>query len=213
MKIAFLAYPDMEELDFVGPWEVFSAASKLTEAVEACFVVSATKGNIRCAKGLTIVSETAYADCPDFDAILIPGGFGSRAQRKDAVLRSFLKERLDGTVDVLSVCTGSLILAEFGYLDGKSATTHWSALEQLRAYPKVTVKEERTVHDGRFWSSAGVSAGIDLALEYIASRLGEAVAESSQFYTEYYPVGTIYGNPQLQEGAPRYLKARLPQAL
>lgn len=210
MNIAFLAYPDMEELDFVGPWELLSSASKLTDSVDGCFVVSATKGNVRCAKGLTIVSEYGYADCPAFDAILIPGGFGSRAQRKDAALKAFLKERLVDSVDVLSVCTGSLILAEFGYLNGKSATTHWSALDRLRAYSEVTVKEERTVKDGRFWSSAGVSAGIDLALEYIADRLGEAVAESVQFYTEYYPNGTIYGNPKEREGAPGYLKRTGP---
>lgn len=208
MNIAFLAYPDMEELDFVGPWELVSTASKQTGALEGCFVVSATKGNVRCAKGLTLVSEFGYADCPAFDAILIPGGFGSRAQQKDPALRGFLAERINESVDILSVCTGSLILAEFGYLKGKSATTHWSALDQLRTYPEVTVEEKRTVHDGRFWSSAGVSAGIDLALEYIAVRFGEAVAESAQYYTEYYPDGRMYGNPREQEGAPGYLKHR-----
>jgi transcriptional regulator GlxA family with amidase domain len=108
---------------------------------------------------------------------------------------------------VLSVCTGSFVLHAAGLLEGKRATTHWASLARLRALGNVTVVEERYVHDGNVWSAAGVSAGIDLMLAFIASVAGVESAGKVQFAAEYYPSGIRYGGFEAHAQAPSYLRA------
>ncbi len=112
-----------------------------------------------------------------------------------------------GCQQVLSVCTGAFILQAAGLLQDKQATTHWNSLERLRAFPEVRVIEQRFVRDGNIWTSAGVSAGIDLALALVAELAGAEIAGKVQLAMEYYPSGVKYGNAHLGPEAPGYLKA------
>lgn len=205
MRFAFLAYNDMEELDLLGPWE-FIAYLKSLGHIEDCFIVAEHPGAIKCAKGLHIQPHYSFADCPEMDCLLVPGGKGSRTELRNPAFLQFLKRRGTSCDHVLSVCTGAFLLAAAGFLEGKSATTYWSQLGLLRKFGNINVVEERYVRDGNIWTSAGVSAGMDLVLAFISEVLGEAVAEEVQFGTEFYPSRTIYGKPEQRRGAPGYLK-------
>jgi transcriptional regulator GlxA family with amidase domain len=122
------------------------------------------------------------------------------------VLVHFVAAQARSCSAVLSVCTGSFVLHAAGLLTGKRATTHWSALGRLRDLGDVTVVEERFVQDGKVWSSAGVSAGIDLTLAFIAHAAGEQAAGKVQFECEYYPSGVRYGKYESHTQAPRYVR-------
>ena len=204
MRFAFLAYNNMEELDLMGPWE-FIAYLKSVGLVEDCYIVAETLEDLHCAKGLVIRPHYSFSNCPDMDCLLVPGGKGSRTELKNPVFLDFLKTRGQACDHVLSVCTGAFLLAAAGFLEGKAATTYWSMLGALRKFGKIDVREERYVRDGNIWTSAGVSAGMDLTLAFIAEVLGEAAAEEVQFGTEYYPAGNRYGSPHQRESAPGYL--------
>jgi transcriptional regulator GlxA family with amidase domain len=122
------------------------------------------------------------------------------------VLVDFVASQSRNCKAVLSVCTGALILHAAGLLSGKKATTHWNSLERLRALGDVQVVEQRFVHDGNVWTSAGISAGMDLMLAFIADVAGEEAAGQVQFHAEYYPAETRYGGFENREEAPAYLK-------
>jgi transcriptional regulator GlxA family with amidase domain len=107
---------------------------------------------------------------------------------------------------VLSVCTGAFILQAAGLLKGKKATTHWRSLDRLREFQEVSVIEERFVRDGNIWTAAGISAGIDLALAFVADQAGKEVAGKVQLHAEYYPDNTKYGSAHLAPEAPDYIK-------
>jgi len=107
---------------------------------------------------------------------------------------------------MLSVCTGAFLLHRAGLLSGKRATTHWGSLDRLRTLGDVTVVEERWVRDGNVWTSAGVSAGIDMTLAFIAHVAGKEIAGKVQFGAEYYPSGVEYGNMRTHAKAPAYIR-------
>ena len=207
MKFAFLAFNDLEELDLMGPWELLGGGLKNEGIIDEAFIVAESDAVITCAKGLQILPHYSFETCPEFEYILIPGGWGTRAEAKNSVLLDFLKTRSANCKAVLSVCTGSFILAEIGLLKGKQATTHWGSLDRLREFGGIEVIEERYTNDGEVWCSAGISAGMDMALAFINDTFGEDIAEKTQFYTEYYPQGTVYGKPEENDQAPGYLKA------
>ncbi len=207
MNFAFLAFNELEELDLIGPWEFISSAYQMKELNGEAFLVAETAETISCAKGLKVEPHYTFDTCPDFEYILIPGGWGTRAEAKNPVLLDFLKSRSINCKAVLSVCTGAFLLAEIGLLEGKRATTHWGSLNRLRDFGGIEVVEERYTRDGDVWCSAGVSAGMDMALAFINDTFGEKVASKIQFYAEYYPKGNIYGNPQKNDQAPGYLKS------
>ena len=167
MNIAFLAFNDLEELDLIGPWEMLAGGLKTQSIIKEAFIVGETDEKIVCAKGLELVPHYNFKNCPAFDYILVPGGWGTRKEANNPKLLSFLSERTGSCKAVLSVCTGAFLLAEIGLLYGKRATTHWGSLDRLRAIECIEVVEERYVHDDKVWCSAGVSAGIDLSLAFI----------------------------------------------
>ncbi|MEX0330813.1 MAG: DJ-1/PfpI family protein [Puniceicoccaceae bacterium] len=208
MRFAFLAYNNMEELDLMGPWE-FIAYLKSIGRMDDCFIVAEQPGDLQCAKGLVVRPHYTFENCPEMNCLLVPGGKGSRTELKNPVFLEFLKEKGNACDHVLSVCTGAFLLAAAGFLEGKSATTYWSMLGRLGKFGNIKVLEERFVRDGNIWTSAGVSAGMDLVLAFIKEVLGEEAAEEVQFGTEFYPERTIYGRPEMRKGAPAYLKREI----
>ena len=172
-RIGILLFPDVEELDAVGPWEVLSYWTRNhPEDGWRVLCFSADGGPVTCAKGLTVQAHHSSADLPALDVLLHPGGRGTRPQLKDAAHLRWLREQR-GTVPLMtSVCTGSLVLAAAGLLSGRPATTHWASLAHLAELdPTIDVRaDERFVDDGDVITSAGVSAGIDMAL-HLVSRL------------------------------------------
>jgi transcriptional regulator GlxA family with amidase domain len=206
MKFGFLLFPELEELDFVGPWEIIGMWGKKLQDPEECLTVSQTGSVIPCAKGLKVITDYSFEKCPPLDYLLIPGGEGTRKEVDNKVLISFVQKQSITCQQILSVCTGAFILQAAGLLKGKKATTHWASLAKLKQYPDVTAVEERIVHDGNIWTAAGVSAGIDLALAFIADQAGEETAGKVQLATEYYPSSVKYGHAYLMQGSPGYLK-------
>jgi len=208
MNFGFLLFPDLEELDLVGPWEIIGVWSKYAGGPEHRLTVSQHGGNVVCAKGMKMIADHSFEDCPPLDYLLIPGGQGTRAEVNNPELLAFVRREATRCREVLSVCTGSFILQAAGLLSGKRATTHWASLDRLRAFADVSVDEKRFVRDGHIWTAAGVSAGIDLALALVADQAGEEVAGKVQLYAEYYPNYVRYGMAvETEAKAPAYLKA------
>jgi len=206
MKFGFLLFPDLEELDFVGPWEIIGVWGELFEGPEQRLTVSQTGAEIQCAKGLRIVPDHSFDTCPPLDYLLIPGGWGTRKEVANKELIKFVKKQADSCKQLLSVCTGAFILQAAGLLKGKRATTHWRSLDRLRKFQDVTVTEQRFVRDGNIWTASGISAGIDLALAFVADQGGEEVAGRVQLHAEYYPDNAKYGSAHHTDEAPDYIK-------
>jgi transcriptional regulator GlxA family with amidase domain len=206
-SFGILIFPDAEELDFVGPWEMLTMWSKHADGPANCLLVAESMAPVRCAKGMSVLPHVSFESCGPLDFLLVPGGQGTRTQIDNKTLLDFVARQAAHCKAVLSVCTGSFVLHAAGLLRGKRATTHWGSLERLRALGDVHVVEERFVQDGNLWSSAGVSAGIDLMLALIASFASPEIAGKVQFAAEYYPSSVHYGGFENDARAPAYLRA------
>lgn len=206
MNFGFLLFNDLEELDLVGPWEMISMWSKHFSGPENCLMIAEKDTPVKCTNGMILTPHASFANAPKLDYLLVPGGFGTRKEVKNQSVLDFVAGQAANCKAILSVCTGSFILHSAGLLRGKNATTHFSMLENLRNLKNVEVIEKRFVKDGKVWTSAGVSAGMDMALELIAQEAGEVTAGKVQLYAEYYPSGTRYGTAHKESQAPGYLK-------
>ncbi|WP_431637892.1 GlxA family transcriptional regulator [Dyella sp. KULCS107] len=179
--IGLLAYDDMQVLDLAGPLDVFGGANACAPGVPpyALCVFGLGTQPVRAENGLSLVPERVLEDVPPLDTLLIPGGMGARlALPSDARLRDWLRERARDTRRIVSVCTGAYVLAAAGLLDGRRVTTHWRFANDLaRRYPAVQVETDRLfLRDGRFATSGGLTAGMDLALALVEEDLGAPVA-------------------------------------
>jgi transcriptional regulator GlxA family with amidase domain len=201
----FLIYPGVEELDLVGPWEMATMWKTYADG-PGCVTVSRTGGPTVCAKGLKIAADHSFADCPKLDYLLVPGGFAALEEAKNPEVIDFVARQAKEGQHILSVCTGSFILQAAGILAGRKATTHWKLLPKLREIDEVEAVEERFVRDGNVWTSAGVSAGIDLTLAFIAAVAGEEKASIVQYNAEYYPDGRIYGAAHRSQNGSAYFR-------
>ncbi|MDY0882711.1 DJ-1/PfpI family protein [Dongia soli] len=187
-NVVLLLYPDVEVLDFAGPFEVFSVAAQCA-ALQSIRVrtVAHHKAQLCTVGGLKVVPDDDFASSPQADVLLVPGGIGSRrAVRDEAVLAWLQRQAMEAEI-VASICTGALLLGRLGLLDGLRATTHWGAIELLREFaPRIEVlTEARFVDNGKYLSSAGISAGIDMSL-YLVSRIyGVDLAEQTAREMEY----------------------------
>jgi transcriptional regulator GlxA family with amidase domain len=184
--IGVLVFPDFQLLDAAGPISVFEIASRFagagasTELVPSIRVLATTPGPVRSSSGVEILAR-GLKPSGAIRTLIVAGGEGVRtAARCDKTL-AFVKSMARRGVRIASVCSGAYILAEAGLLDGRRATTHWRRTRHfLSAYPKVKLEPDRIfVRDGDIWSSAGISAGIDLALALVAEDFGDAVAQET----------------------------------
>jgi len=206
LNFGILIFPDVEELDFVGPWEMVGIWSDREGGPENCLIIAESKEPVKCSKGLTVVPDVTIDECPDLDFLLVPGGRGTRKEVDNPKIINFITEKGEKAKTVLSVCTGSFLLQRAGLLSGKRATTHWGSLDRLRELGDVEVVEERFTRDDKVWTAAGISAGIDMTLAFIASFTDEKVAGRIQLYAEYYPSQKLYGEGHNDPGAPGYIK-------
>jgi transcriptional regulator GlxA family with amidase domain len=201
-----LLFDGVEELDFVGPWEMLRMWSLYAGGPPECLLVAQSDGPVDCAKGMRVLPHCDFAACPPLDGLLVPGGHGTRKEVDNPVLVDFVRRQSAQAQVTMSVCTGSLVLHAAGLLAGRRATTHWGMLPRLRTLPAVQAVEERYVQDGPVWSSAGVSAGIDMMLAYIAHIAGADTAGQVQLAAEYYPDGVRYGDQPRDPRAPAYVR-------
>ncbi|HXU22584.1 MAG TPA: DJ-1/PfpI family protein [Tepidiformaceae bacterium] len=186
--IAIVLFDGAEELDWAGPWEVFTMLAQVEEgSCEVC-TVSEHGGEVRCAKGLRVLADHSFDACPKSDILVIPGGQGTRVEDKNRAMLDFVR-RMDATTEVTSsVCTGAFVLESAGLLTGKRATTHWGSIERLRARGTVEVLEDtRFVDEGHIVTAAGVSAGIDMSLHLVGRLWSPEVARRVQKAMEYFP--------------------------
>lgn len=206
MAFGFLIFDGVEELDVVGPWELIATWSRHLGGPAPCLMIAASPQPVTCANGLVIQPHVDYDHAPPLDYLLVPGGIGTRREVDSDATLGFLRRVGPGCKALLSVCTGAFLLQRVGLATGAPLTTHWGSLQRLRDTGHAPVVEQRWVRSERLWSSAGVSAGLDMALAFIAATAGEAVAEKVQFGTEYYPATPTYGRPQAHPQAPAYLR-------
>ena len=190
MVVGILLFNEVEELDFAGPWEVFGIASQLKNLTP--LTISKDGEPVRCRYGLSVRPDYSFANCPRLDLLIVPGGRGAREKaRFDSETIAFVKSHASRAMTA-SVCTGALVLAEAGLLDGRRATTHAHQLDLLRKYPKVRVVEnERFIFEGNVATSAGISAGIDLSLELLRRKYGEQLVREVVDVMEYRATGAV----------------------
>lgn len=176
-RIAILLFPDFQLLDLSGPLAAFEMAERLQPGSYAWQLLAARAGHVASSAGPALGAE-ALSDPCQFDTVLVVGGQGTRATMQDRPILDWLVQAEQAGLRMASVCSGSLVLAAAGILDGRRATTHWSRSAGFRRrFPNVDLQPDRIfVNDGRIWTSAGITAGIDLALALLTRDLGEALA-------------------------------------
>jgi len=188
-RVGFLLFPELTQLDLTGPWEVFSGIPDAE-----CRLIWKSAGPVTAGKGMTMLADTGFADCPQLDLICVPGE-----------TLDFLRRQAEKAQFVTSVCTGSLVLGAAGLLRGKRAASHWMSRDMLASLGAIPVAE-RVVVDGNIITGGGVTAGIDFALTIVAMLKGDAVAQALQLGIEYAPSPPF--NAGTPETAPREVVER-----
>jgi len=187
-NVAILLFDEVEVLDFAGPFEVFAVTSELhgNETFNV-FTFAESPGTVRARNGLKIVPDFTVENCPAPHILIVPGGFGTRPLLKKPALLEWLRRASRDATLTMSVCTGALVLARAGLLDGLRATTHHDAFGLLRELAPRTeiVETDRFVDNGRIITAAGISAGIDCSLHVVERLLGANAASTTARYMEY----------------------------
>jgi transcriptional regulator GlxA family with amidase domain len=195
-NVGILIFDDVEVLDFAGPFEVFSrtrtvpgADSRRSDESAPFHTFTVARNHIVTAiGGLKVIPHYSWAEAPPIDILVIPGGFGTRALLTDDSTLAWIRQSAARASQVTSVCTGALLLAKVGLLRGRRATTHWAGLDLLASIdPTIQVQRDQRVVSDTVVTSAGVSAGLDMAFSVVETVCGRAVAEETAHYIEYVP--------------------------
>ena len=200
IRIGFVIYHEFNILDLAGPYEVLSRLDS------ECFLVSEKVGEVFSEKGISVKADFDFSNSPRFDIVVVTGGPGQMKMMTHPGLMAFLKDQASNACFVAGVCTGSLLLAASGLLQGLRATTHWLAMDELKKFGVLSVRE-RVVWDKKFITGAGVSAGIDLALELASKIAGPEKAQIVQLAIEYDPA------PPFDSGSPEKASSNLVDQL
>jgi transcriptional regulator GlxA family with amidase domain len=183
-----LIFDDAEELDFAGPWEVFTASSMVRDHADAAVLIAEREGPVRCAKGMRVLPDHTLSDHPPLDVLLVPGGQGTRREVANPVLTGWIRATSAAAAWTTSVCTGALLLHEAGPARGRRVATHHAFEDTLQARGDITVvRDARYVVDGSLVTSQGVSAGIDMALWLVGRLHGREHARAVRRYIQYEP--------------------------
>ncbi|HEY0835870.1 MAG TPA: DJ-1/PfpI family protein [Azospirillum sp.] len=181
LRIGLLLFPNVTQLDLTGPYEVLARIPGAE-----MHLVWKTLDAVRSDSGLRILPTTTFAEAPDFDLFLVPGGPGVDDLLTDAETLAFVRRQGRAVRHLVSVCTGALVLGAAGLLKGRRAATHWASMPFLPAFGAEPVAE-RVVVDGTLFTGGGVTAGIDVALTIVGELLGRAKGEAVQLFIEYAP--------------------------
>lgn len=192
-RLGIVLFDDIEVLDFCGPFEVFSVTRENEERRREetspfeTLLVSQFERPVTTTGGMKVIPDLTFAACPPLDILVVPGGWGTRSEMHNDAMLAFVHAQAAQVETLASVCTGALILGTAGLLDGLRATTHWRSLQLMQElFPRVTVDHaSRVVQQGRIITSAGISAGIDMALQIVANHLGEDIARVTARHMEY----------------------------
>lgn len=196
LTVGILVFDQVEVLDVAGPFEVFTVTrlnKELRQEESSPFrvlLVSENMDQVSAVGGLRFTPDVTLDNCPELDLLIVPGGWGTRTQVKNANLLKWIANKSRRTRLTGSVCTGSSLLGEAGLLDGREATTHWRTFDFLRqAAPEAYIREDlRVTMDGSIFTSAGISAGIDMALHIVSYLFGTKTGEATALQMEYpYP--------------------------
>ncbi|HNP24161.1 MAG TPA: DJ-1/PfpI family protein [Panacibacter sp.] len=190
MIIGMVLFPNLTQLDLTGPYEVFGRMPSTK-----VLLVSESLAPVKSDYGLLLTPDATFNDCPQVDILFVPGGKGIFEAMQNKKLIGFLKQQAVKATYITSVCTGALVLATAGLLDGYKATTHWLSLDLLKLFP-VEVVKQRVVVDRNRITGGGVTAGIDFGLSVAAELFGEDVAKDAQLFMEYNPA------PPFNAGSP-----------
>lgn len=191
LKIGAIVFPKIDQLDFAGPFEIFSRLPDST-----FHILWKEKTPVRDMRGLILTPDTTFSEAPPLDLLIVPGGYGQEALMDDETVLSFIRKQAGQAKYVMSVCTGALTCGAAGLLRGRKATTNWTVFHLLEYFGAIPVNE-RVVVDGKLVSTAGVTAGIDGALLVAALLRGPRAAEQIQLYIEYAP------EPPFRSGTPK----------
>lgn len=191
--VGIVLFEDVELLDFTGPFEVFSAvrldeARRSEESSPFRGVLVSERGGVTLATGgMRVIADHSFVDCPRLDIIVVPGGGGVRREQNNPAMLDWLRLRAPEAEKLTAVCTGSMLLGFAGLLAGRRATTHWEAINWMReSFPTTDViGDSRVVIDGALVTSAGIAAGIDMALKVVEIYYGTEVARNTARHMEY----------------------------
>ena len=200
LAIGCLIFPRQDQIDFTGPFEVFSRIPDAT-----VHVIGKTKVPVRDVKGLILTPEMTIAEAPPLDVLLVPGGLGQEALMEDEEIQAFIRQQANSGRIVFSVCTGALLCGAAGILANRRATTHWAAWNLLHYYGAIPTRS-RVVVDGNYISTSGVTAGLDGALVVASLLRGDHIAEEIQLAIEYSP------EPIFHSGSPSTASSEVLEA-
>ena len=196
INVGILIFNEVEVLDFAGPYEVFSRTRMIKGAESRRnddnapfnpFTISIDTKHLTATGGLKIIADYTFNNFPKIDILIVPGGYGTRTLLNNEILLKWIKAVSDKANITASVCTGSLLLAKAGLLEGKRATTHWGAIEALKSISKdIHVISDRRVVNDEIITSAGVSSGIDMAFMIVETLYGEEVSSDTAKYIEFH---------------------------
>jgi cyclohexyl-isocyanide hydratase len=191
LRIGFLLFPNITQLDLTGPYEVFASLPNTK-----VHLIWKTLDPVAAVTGMRIMPDTTLAECPQLDVLCVPGGPGMGPLLVDDEVLEFVRAQSRGARYVTSVCTGALVLGAAGLLEGKRAATHWMSMPMLTRLGATPV-DERVVVDGKIVTGGGVTAGIDFALRLVAELRGAEAAKTIQLWIEYNPA------PPFDAGSPK----------
>ena len=184
LNVGILIFPGVEELDFVGPFEVLSYLNKVIPESTRMLLVSETSDSVKAYNGMRVLPDVTIETCPDLDILVVPGGKGRLIAMKNPHLIQFIKNQVPHARYIASVCTGAFLLAEAGLLTGKKATTYHEVLEDLSVYD-VQVVTDKVVPQGQIITAGGVSSGIELGFYLLRELFGAQTAQQVARKIEY----------------------------
>src|SRR5271165_4305246 len=201
MQIGLLVFPNVQQLDLTGPYEVFALWPRARVRL-----VAKTLDSVVSSTGLVLKPDESFEECPQLDVVCVPGGAGINALLTDEATIAFVRRQAEAARFVTSVCTGALLLGVAGLLKGKRATTHWASHDLIRRLGAIPVRD-RVVRDGKLVTGGGVTAGIDFALTLMVELAGREAAEAIALNLEYAPA------PPFEAGSPETAPAPVVQTV
>ena len=184
LTVGILLFPQVEELDFVGPFEILSYINKIRPESTKVLLIAESAEPVEAFNGMKIIPDVTMANCPQLDILVVPGGKGRYAAMKNTAIKEFIQQQAQKAKYITSVCTGAFLLAEAGLLKNKRATTYHTAFAELAAY-SVEVLAQKVVREDNIITAAGVSSGIELGLYILREEFGAAVAQEVADKIEY----------------------------